>query len=90
MASIKEKDRFGFDWSGVQGTRFWRGPHLDDQSAGGLPPVAVAQHGAPGQEHTHILAAVQPGSQPAFLAQLKRQGQSRLNRQCFGQAFDDL
>ena len=22
------KDRFGFDWSGVQGTRFWRGPHL--------------------------------------------------------------
>jgi hypothetical protein len=22
------KDRFGFDWNGVQGTRFWRGPHL--------------------------------------------------------------
>lgn len=22
------KDRFGFDWSGVQGTRFWRAPHL--------------------------------------------------------------
>ena len=21
-------DRFGFDWSGVQGTRFWRGPHV--------------------------------------------------------------
>jgi len=22
------KDHFGFDWTGVQGTRFWRGPHL--------------------------------------------------------------
>lgn len=22
------KDRFGFDWTGIKGTQFWRGPHL--------------------------------------------------------------
>ncbi|MBI2689695.1 MAG: DUF1501 domain-containing protein [Acidobacteria bacterium] len=22
------KDRFGFDWDGIRGTRFWRGPHM--------------------------------------------------------------